>query len=420
MRINETRAMVKLLEKAGADALNISVGLLSAFGDQDLALASYRTPMGFNTYAAEEIRKSVEIPVIAVGRITDPAMADAVIEDGMADFVGLGRASIADPEFPNKVYEGRTDEISPCIGCLTSCVAMPTEDERRSSPKGKCSLNPFSGNEHFMKIEPAKMKKTVVIVGGGVCGLEAAWVSAARGHKVILFEKNGKPGGVAYTASVPPNKQGFALAIKYFLTMCKKHGVDIRLNTEATADMIVSLNPDAVILGTGATPIELQVENEGIAVAQATEVLNSEVLPGKNVLVVGGGLVGLETADFLLTQMRSVTVAEMLNNVGEDMAMNEVTKNAFIKSLRDGGVNIMTGTQVLRFTKDGAACSTPEGEITLSGYDMVILAVGSQPYNPLEKELLGKVPEVHVIGDAKEARRIQDAVAEGAELAIKL
>ena len=416
MKLNETRVMARILEEAGADALHISVGLLSAFGDEDLSLASYRTPMGFNTYAAEEIKRSVNIPVITVGRLTDPVMMDTVIKDGMADFVALGRASIADPELPNKVLEGRIDEIIPCISCLTSCVAMPTVPRESVKRISRCSINPFSGRESDMKIEPADKKKTIVVVGGGVGGLEAAWVSAARGHRVVLLEKDGKPGGQAYIASIPPNKQTLTLVIRHYITMCKKYGVDIRLNTEATADMIVSLKPDAVILSTGAKPIELLIPNDGIEVVQAADMLNGKLVAGKNVLVVGGGLVGIETANFLLTQMRSVTVVEMLAEVGEDL----VLKDIFLKKLCDSGVNIMTSTEVERFTKDGAVCSTPNGEITLSGYDFVVSAVGSKAYNPLEQELVGKAPEIHVIGDAKESRRIKDAVLEGAELAVAI
>ena len=414
MRLNETRVMARLLEEAGTDALHVSAGMPSAYGDKGYSLASFRTPMGFLTYLAEEIKKSVKIPVITVGRIVDPAMADSIIRDGMADFVSLGRASLADAEFPKKVLEGRTDEISPCIGCMSLCLTGPGPDG--VSPGASCALNPFSGHEFDMKIEPAAKKKTIAVVGAGVGGLEAAWVSAARGHDVVLYEKNGRPGGQAFTAGMPPNKQGFMLAIKYYMAMCKKHGVDIRLNAEVTADTVLSLNPDAVILSTGAIPMSLNVPNEGIAVAQATEVLHGELVPGKNVLLVGGGLVGLETADFLLHQMRTPTVVEMLDSAGEDL----VGKETFIKSLHDGGVKIMTGTKVERFTKDGAVCSTPEGEITLSGFDMVVLAVGSKPYNPLEKELQGKIPELHVIGDAKEVRRIKDAVREAAELAIRI
>jgi len=414
MRLNETRVMAKLIEKAGADALNITAGMPSAYGDKGYSIVSYRTPMGFITYLAEEIKKSVKIPVIAVGRIFDPALADAIIEDGRADFVALGRASIADPELPNKVLEGRIDEIIPCIGCLSRCPTGPGPDG--ISAGSSCALNPFSGHESIMNLEPAGKSKTVVVVGGGVGGLEAAWVSAARGHKVILLEKNGKTGGKAYTASIPPHKQGYAHAIKSYTTLCKKHGVDIRLNTEATAEMIVSLNPDVVILSTGATPVGLDVQSGAIASAQAVELLNGEVIPGRNVLVVGGGLVGLNAAEFLLTQMSTVTVVEMQDEAGAGVLLG----GAILESLRDSGVDIKTSAKVVRFTKDGVVCSTPDGEITLSGYDMVILAVGSKPYNPLEKELEGKVPEVQVIGDAKEVRLVKDAVQEGAELAVRI
>ena len=414
MKINETRVMAELLERAGVDALNVTAGMPSTYGDKGYSLASNRTHMGFITYLAEEIKKSVKIPVITVGRIVDPAMADSIIRDGIADFVALGRASLADAEFPIKVMEGRIDEICPCIGCMSRCLTGPGPDG--ISPGASCALNPFTGYETQMKIEPANKIKTVVIVGGGVAGLEAAWISAARGHKVILFEKNGRPGGQTYTASMPPHKQGFAHAIKYYLTMCTKHGVDLRLNTEADADMVARQSPDAVILCTGAKPAGLQVPNEGISVAQAVDMLNGEIVPGKNILVVGGGLVGLETADFLLPQMASVTIVEMLEQAGEGL----MTNFALIRELLDSGVRIMTGTKVLRFTKDGAVCSTSEGEITLTGFDMVLLATGSKPYNPLEKELEGRVPEIHVIGDAKDARLVKDAVLEGAELAIRI
>ena len=415
MKINEARVMVKLLEEAGTDALNISAGLPSAYGDRGYSLASYRTPMGFITHLAEEIKKSVKIPVITVGRIVDPAMADAIIADGMADFVALGRAALADAEFPKKVLEGRPDEILPCIGCMSRCLTGPGPDG--ISPGASCALNPFSGHEHDMKIETASKSKTIVVVGGGVAGLEAAWVSASRGHKVILLEKNNKPGGQAYTASIPPNKQGFALAIKYYMTMCKKHGVDIRLNTEATADMVASFAPDAVILSTGATPAVLRVPNDGIPVVQAVDVLNGELVPGKSILVVGAGLVGLETTDFLQSQMRAVTIVEMLDEDSDELGAKS---SALFYALRGSGVNIMTSTKVERFTKDGAVTSTPEGEARLSGFDMVVLAAGSTPYNPLEKELQGRVPEIHVIGDASKVGLVTDAVQQAAELAIRI
>jgi len=409
MRINETQVMAKLLEKTGADVIHVSTGL---YASQPYSVAPSNLPIGFNTYAAEAIKKVVKIPVIAVGRINDPVLADSVIEDGIADFVTLGRASLADPEFPKKVLEERTDEISPCVGCMTRCQGVTPEGVK---PGASCAINPFSGHEIDMKLEKAETIKTIVIVGSGVGGLEAAWVSAARGHKAILLEKGGKLGGQVIAAAIPPNKQELMRAVKYYVTMCKKHGVDIRLNTEADADMIVSLKPDAVILGTGATPIALSVQNDGIAVVQAIELLGGMHMAGNNVLVVGGGLVGLETAEFLLSQKRAVTVVEMLETTGE--GLHDSAKYFLYNTLREGGVNIMTSTRVERFTADGAVCTTPTGEITLSGYDMVVMAVGSNSYNPLEDELKGKVTELYVIGDAKAVRRIPDAVQEGAALA---
>ncbi len=410
----EVRALAKLLEEAGLDVLNVSVDCPGAYGDAGRSVGSNRAPMGFISYLAKEIKKSVSIPVIAVGRIIDPMLADMLIEDGIADFVALGRTSIADPAFPRKVREGRTDEISPCTGCLSACVTGP--DENGVSPGTSCAFNPFSGRESVMKIEPAEKKKSVIVVGAGVAGLEAAWVLAARGHKVALYEKGEKLGGQALTASMPPCKHGFSVAVKHYIVLCRKYGVEIHTNAEITAEQILAAKPDAVVLASGATPIMLNIPNEGIPVVQANDVLDGKVVPGRRVLIIGGGLVGMETAEVMVTQMRKVSLVEMRDDVGDD----PMTKMSHIGPLLKGGVNIMTKTKVERLTKDGAVCSTPEGEKVITGCDMVIMAAGSKAYNPLEKELAGKVGELYVVGDANEPRRIKDAVLEAAQAAVKI
>lgn len=412
MKINETRIMAKLMEKAGADVIHVSVGL---YASQPYSVAPSILPIGFNLNAAEAVKKVLNIPVIAVGRINDPVLADSVVEDGLADFVALGRASLADPEFPKKVLEQRIDEISPCVGCMTRCQGTTPEGVK---PGASCAINPFSGHELDMKLEKAAQPKSVVIVGAGVGGLETAWVSAARGHQVTLIEKDAQPGGQVIAASIPPHKQELARAVKYYMTMCKKYGVDVRLNTEADAEFVASLGPDVVVLGTGATPLSLQVPNDGIAVVHAIDILNGKTMAGNRVLIIGGGLVGLETADYMISQKKSAAVVEMLETTGE--GLHDSTKFFLYKALREGGVDIMTSTKVERFTNDGAVCATPKGEIMLSGYDMIVLAVGAEAYNPLDAEITGRVPEVRVIGDAKEPRRILDAVQEGAALAISI
>lgn len=410
MKLNETKIIVKMLENAGVDAIHVTAGLPFARDDKGYSMASYRHATGINTDLSVEIKKVVKIPVIVVGRIVDPTMAEAIIEDGMADFIALGRASIADPEFPKKVMEGRINEISPCTGCMSTCITGP------DTPGTTCAFNPFSGNETTLKIDSAMNSKKVVVVGGGVGGLEAAWIAACRGHKVILLEKEARLGGQVRAASMPYPKQRFAAVVKYYITMCKKYDVDIRLNTNVTTELIVSVDPDVVILATGATPIKLEIPNDGVRVEQAIDILNGVVLPGRNVLVVGGGLVGIETAEFLMIQRCSATVVEMTDTAGEDM----VDKEATFKELYDGGIKILTSTKVKRLTVDGAVCVTPQGEITLDGYDMVVMAVGSRANNPFEKELREKISDVYVIGDAKAARRIKDAVREAAEVAIKI
>ena len=410
MHLNETRVFARLLEEAGLNALTVTVGLPFAFGDHAASLPSFRFPIGFNSYSAEEIRRSVSIPVITIGRIVDPAMADTIIRDGMADFVALGRASIADPHFPRKVAEGRPEEIVPCVGCMATCITGP------GTPGTTCAFNPFSGRESELKITPAEKKKRIVVAGGGLAGLEASWVLAARGHQVTLMEKEDELGGQARAASVPLHKQKIAQVIRYYITMCRKYGVDIRLRTEATAESILAVDPDAVILSTGARPCCPDVPNDGIETMQAVDILNGEVIPGRRCLVVGGNQIALETAEYLMTLHRKVTVAAEEDSVGGDI----VTSDLFMDGLEKGGVTIRTGTSVTRFTSDGAVCSGRDGGTVLSGFDTAVLAIGMQSWNPLEEQLRGRVAEMYVIGDAVRPGRMHDAVREAAETAAAL
>ncbi|MEG6523585.1 oxidoreductase [Desulfotomaculum sp. 1211_IL3151] len=413
LKLNETIPISKALAEAGADAIHVSTGV---YASMPWMVAPASVTTGFNLYAAEAIKKAVNVPVIAVGRITDTLMAEEVIASGRADFVSLGRGSIADPEFPNKVAENRPQEISPCVGCMTRCQGVPgvIPGDRGVS----CMINPFSGHEGTMKITPAKNPKTIVVVGGGPGGLEAAWVAAARGHRVTLLEKNNKVGGQFIPAAVPPGKQDLAKGIRYYYEMCKKYGVNLKLNIEADAEMILNLNPDEVILATGAVPLDFPIPNEGIEVVQAVDVLLGRVMLGKNVLIVGGGLVGLETAEHLLSQSRRVTIVEMEDAVGKNVHPSIVYFS--LQSLKSGGAAIVTRTKVEKFKQDGALCTNSSGTIELSDFDMAVLAIGAKSYNPLERQLTGKVRSLHVIGDAAKVRRGVEAIDEGARLALKL
>ena len=409
----ETAIIAKYLEAAGADAIHVSTGV---YASMRYMVAPANVPNGFNLEDTKVIKKSVKVPIIAVGRINDPSLADHIIEEGIADYVALGRASLADPEFPKKVVEGRVDEISPCVGCLTRCGGAPGIDPNDHGVS--CMINPFTGHEHFMKIEPTKDKKKIIVVGGGPAGLEMAWIAAARGHEVILYEKNDKLGGQVVPGNVPPAKHELARALKYYIKMCTKYGVDIQLGVNADANTILSKNPDEVILATGATPIIPQIENDGITVVQAVDILNGKAYAGNRSLIVGGGMVGLETAEYLLSLNKKATVVEMMEETGA--GLNQHIKYFIHRTLKDGEVEVLTNTKVEKLTTDGILASTPSGQIQLKGYDTIILAIGTKAYNPLEEELKSKVKSLHVIGDAVKARRIVDAVEEAARLAVTI
>lgn len=414
-KLNESIIICKELEKAGVDAFNVSLGV---YGAWHTLIAPYFQPVAFNIDPAKAIKNAVNVPVMAVGRLNDPIAIESVLEDGYCDFVLMGRESIADPYFPTKVAEGRTDEICPCVGCMTRCQGMPAT---MGMPEISCAMNPFAHHELDMVIKPADQPKNVVVVGGGPGGLEAAWVAAACGHKVTLLEKSGKLGGQMLYAMMPPSKGELARAIKYYVTMCRKYGVDIRLNTEADKDSIVALKPDAVILATGATPIVPSIPNEGAELVLAQDILKGKVVAGEKCLVIGGGLVGLETAEFIVGQLRHVDVVEMSSMFAVDQ--NESVWHYMEKYLRENNTALMASTKVTKLLPDGAVCETPDGEVTLSGYDMIVLALGSKAYNPLEAELEGLVDSISVVGDAvgdPDIANIRSAVEAGAMAALEL
>jgi len=409
--IEEAVAIAKLLEAAGADAIHVSLGV---YASMPWMVPPANVKAGFNIWAAAAVKKSVNVPVIAVGRINDPLLAETIIENEAADYVALGRAAIADPEFPNKVKENRINEISPCIGCLTRCNGEPGCDP---NDKGvSCMVNPFTGHESTWVLKPAENAKKVVIVGGGPGGLECAWLSAKRGHEVILLEKSNRLGGQMIPAAVPPNKHEISRAIGYYITMCKKYGVDIRLNTEATVESVMTLEPDVVVLATGGVPLDCPVPTEK-PVVNAIDVLDGKAFLGDNVLIVGGGMVGLETAEHVISQNRRATIIEMQAQVGSDLNPN--IKYFLLKTLQEAGVEILTDTRVENITERTVACVNLQGAIDLEGFDTIVMAIGSVSYNPFYEDLKDKV-EVHVIGDAKQVRKAIHAIEEGARLALEI
>ena len=404
-----------MIEDAGIDAIDVSIGV---GGSQQLIIAPAVMPPGYQLTLSEEIKKSVSVPVIAVGRITEPIMAEDAILTGKADLIAWGRSSLADPDLPRKVSQNKMDDICPCVGCIQGCIrSFPYPDKPPSKLGITCLVNPFCGRENELKIEAADKKKKITVIGGGPGGLEAAWIAAARGHSVTLYEKDQKLGGQYRIAAIPPFKQDIAKAINYYVHMCKKHGVEIKTGTEATADLIISGEPDAVIIATGSEPVipdEKWLRDERVVFV--SDILEGKKQTGSRVLIAGGGMIGCEVADFLGEHLHDVTVIEMLPEIARDMPLS--SKYFLLKRFEEYSIRVENETKMISLTDTGVIVEKNGKHIHLEGFDTIVLALGNRSVNLLEKQLEEKVPELHVIGDALAPRMALQAIEEGARVAV--
>ncbi len=351
---------------------------------------------GFNAPLFTEIKKAVTVPVIAVGRFTEPQYAELAVREGRADIIAFGRQSIADPELPNKAAEGRLEDLAPCIGCLLGCVPNMFKGEPI-----RCLVNPSVGRES--EIKPAETKKKVAVVGGGPGGLYAAYIAALRGHDVTLFEKTENLGGNFRIAAYPPGKGDLTGAIRNWIVKCEKSGVKIQTNTEVTPELLKEFKADAAILATGATPLILPIKGlQECGYITAQEMLDGKASIGKRAIVVGGGMVGCEAAEFLAERGHEVAIVEMKNEIGADVVPEN--KPFLFANFEKHHVDLRSGAKVSEFFTDGVSYELADGTAgELRGFDNVILAMGSRAYNPLEETVKEFVSEVYTIGEAAKA-----------------
>ena len=410
LRIEETKQIAKTLEEKGANALHISAcNVVTGYLNQP----PYYVEEGVFVHLAEAVKAQVDIPVITVGRIRSPLMADQIIRDGKADLISMGRALIADPHLPQKAKDGRLEEIIPCISC-NKCIQTQRQGAIR------CSVNPETGNEAEFRFEKADRSKNVWIVGGGPGGLKAAEIAALRGHQVTLFERKDKLGGRVRLGANPPGKAVLNEFIDYLEGRVRALGITLEMDKEFTADMITSGEPDVVIVATGASPqfpdwkgVE---ESDALSV---DDVLSDWADIGDNVLIVGGGGTGAEIADLLSEVGKKVTLIEMLEDIASDL-INHL-QHYLKQRLSDKGVNILTSTRVVDLGKGYAMVEDASGIKKLDGFDDIVLALGSEtPNDVIYKDLEDKVAELYVIGDASQPRAIVDAVWEGEDIAIRI
>jgi 2,4-dienoyl-CoA reductase-like NADH-dependent reductase (Old Yellow Enzyme family)/thioredoxin reductase len=410
LRIEETVMFAGLLSAAGVDYVNVTAGVYDSLPE---FIQPVYVPRAYLVPYAAAVKKEVSVPVLTVGSLNVDE-GEQALKEGKADLVAFGRALIADPYLPRKLAEGKKDDIRPCIrgneGCLSRFFTGQTI---------RCEVNPQCGREKDFKITPAATKKTVVVIGGGPAGLEAARVLALRGHKVTLFEKNQALGGHMLESTVPSFKWDVKQLFDWLLRQVNQAGVEVKLGVEATADQVKTLNPDAVIVAAGSEPTTLMVPTENMNVTTAVDVLVGKQAVGDKIVIIGGGLVGCETALYIFEQFKKQPViVEMLDKILVDM--EPVSSIALTQKLLDADIEVHTGWHLTEIKAGKVICSDAVWQKHEIEADTVVSAVGFKPKSNVEKDFAGVAPVVCAVGDCVEPRKIYNAFEEAWRVALQI
>ncbi|GBU06211.1 2,4-dienoyl-CoA reductase-like NADH-dependent reductase (Old Yellow Enzyme family) [Faecalimonas umbilicata] len=412
--LNDAVYVAKQLEKAGVDFIHVSGGTTIMRGS---SIPAPGTPLGSHSKVGEEIKKQVSIPVATVGRITEPWFAEELIANGKADICMIGRANLCDPEFVQKACEGREDEIRPCIGCLR-CLNGIMFGKRVA-----CTVNPSLELENEDNIPAAQEKKQVLVIGGGPAGMEAAFVAKKRGHEVVLCEKSDSLGGLVKLAAVPIAKQELTKVIQYMERKLTREGVEILLNCEVTEEMLKNeFAGYEVIAGTGADPIVVNAFTAFKHCVTADDILAGKAFAGRKVVVIGGGSVGCETADYLaplvndlFPRNREIILLEMADGIM--LQESGPGRSLLTQRMMKKGIQIHCKAKVEKVEAEKIYYTENGEEHCISDADTLVLAMGYRPDSKLEETLKKANVSYHLIGDAKKVGNIKDAITEGYQIA---
>lgn len=403
LAIEEAKVVAKMLEAAGVDVMHCTQGI---FATNEYTTPPYAISKGSLIHNAAAIKQVLQIPVIGVGgHVNDPAMAETMLLSNQVDMVTMARASLADPYLPAKAQQGRTEDILQCIGCVQGCLGPRAKGIR-------CLVNPFTGRETEFPVKQTKEAKTILVVGGGISGCEFAVAAARLGHQVTLIEKSTDLGGQWRIACVPNGKAEFANLITWQKTQLKKLQVIIRLQTELTKEILQEEQPDVLAIAIGSShfiPPVPGLKQYGIT---AHDVLLGNHDTGKRVVVIGGGLVGAETAEFLAMQGKDVTILEMMPEIAKEAAANP--RKLLLRNLKKNQVAIYTAAKVLEVQSNQVLFEKDTEPHKLAQVDTIVLATGvqSETLNPAILEAYQG--NVLYIGDAEGVKNglynLQDAV----------
>ncbi|MGD9161159.1 MAG: FAD-dependent oxidoreductase, partial [Desulfobacteraceae bacterium] len=407
----ESIEILKLLIPEGLDVIQVSAG---NDGTPEWICQPMFMKQACLAESAAKIKAAVDVPVMVVGRINDPFIAEEIIKEGKADIICMGRGLLADPELPKKAQAGRFEDIRKCIACNT-CMQSIFRNGRI-----ECLVNPTLGREKEMAFQPTDRPKKVMVIGGGPGGLNAARIAAKRGHIVDLFEKKSQLGGQLRLGVKPYFKKELNHLIEFLITQVNKEDINCHLNHEATPETINEYKPDAVIVATGSNPARPPVQGIDLPIVLTVpDILNgSGSSHGKRVVVVGGGSSGCEIALDLSIKDFQVTIIEQLPKIG--IQIEAITKKIILKGLKENNVKILTENSLQKITSDGLYVSDKDKNEFFIECDTIVIATGNRPENHLYEDINKLGITTYKVGDCSEARGAKDAIYEGALIAGKI
>lgn len=401
----------KLLVSYGYDALDVDVGSYDSWWWSHPPMYQNK---GLYIPYAKIVKEAVDVPVICAGRMDNPDLAISAVDDGACDMVSLGRPLLADPDYVNKLRAGKVASIRPCLSCHEGCMGRIQEYSALN-----CAVNPAACREKEAALTPALKQKKVLIVGGGVAGCEAARVLALRGHKPVIYEKSSRLGGNLIPGGAPDFKEDDLALVAWYEHTLKELDVEIKFNAEVTAEIVRNSGAETVIIATGSKPKIFNL-GDNSKVFPAADVLTGTVDPGKDVIVVGGGLVGCELALWLAQNGKNVTLVEVMDKL---LALYgplcHANSDMLQKLVPYTGVKVLTSSKIIKTTEKGALVDVNGTEQEIPA-DSVLLAVGYSSVNSLYDELKYELPDLYMIGDARKVANIMYAIWDAYEVAANI